>query len=363
MNISTMIDQVEQPKPWLAHDLKHTSQWIRLLTSAEKAGLRQGLKAYVALNKPLEESSGEDFPFEDIKQLIEDINHQLYKGFGIIVLKEFPIEGLDEESIKKLYWGFTNHLGVLRPQGKNSALMNHVKNVGGVYRAVGGRGYNTNAELDFHVDFADFVGLLCIRDAKEGGISKACSSRALFETLKQQSPHLAEALLTPLYYSRQDEHSPDELPYYQTPVVAFEQGWFSCRYTRNHIRYADRHEGAKAPTAVQNEAMDWIDQTALSDTFTFDMRLVPGDLQILNNHVVLHSRTAYEDYDEPEKKRSLLRAWIATPNSQPLSLLMEQAFHDYRAGAVRGGIKGQEFDAIKQAYTHKAAVFHSMIGA
>jgi hypothetical protein len=42
---------------------------------------------------------------------------------------------------------------------------------------------------------------------------------------------------------------------------------------------------------------------------------------------------------------------------------MEQAFHDYRSGAVRGGIKGQEFDAIKQAYTHKAAAFHSMIGA
>jgi len=206
MIVSTMFDQVEQPKPWLAHDINQTSQWVRPLTYAEKAGLRQGLKAFVALNKPLEESSGEDFPFQDIKQLIQDINHQLYKGFGIIVLKEFPIEGLDEESIKKLYWGFTNHLGVLRPQGKNSALMNHVKNVGGVYRAVGGRGYNTNAELDFHVDFADFVGLLCIRDAKEGGISKACSSRALFETLKQQSPHLAEALLTPLYYGQPTLH-------------------------------------------------------------------------------------------------------------------------------------------------------------
>jgi len=361
MDMSKVVDEVEQPKPWLASDIKQSTQWIRPLTAAEKAGLRKGLEAFDASGIPLEEASGEDFPFEGVQQLIQDIHHQLYKGFGLIVLKEFPIEGLDEESIKKLYWGFTNHLGVLRPQGKNSALMNHVKNAGGVYRAAGGRGYNTNAELDFHVDFSDYVGLLCIHDAKSGGISKACSSRALFETLKQQAPELAQALMTPLYYSRQDEHAPDELPYYQTPVIAFEQGWFSCRYTRNHIRYAHRHEGAAAPSPIQEAAMDWIDQAALSDEFTFDMRLVPGDFQILNNHVVLHSRTAYEDYDEPEKKRSLLRSWIATPNSQPLSPMMQQAFHDHRAGAVRGGIKGEAFDEKKQAYTRKAAAFHSMI--
>ncbi len=361
MEMSKVNDDVEQPKPWLAKDIRQSTKWIRPVTEQERAGLLEGLSAFLASGKPLEEASGADFPFENIKQLIQDIHDQLYKGFGLIVLKAFPIEGLDEESIKKLYWGFTNYLGVLRPQGKNSALMNHVKNAGGVYRAVGGRGYNTNSELDFHVDFADYVGLLCIQDAKSGGISKACSSRALFETLKQQRSELAQALETPLYYSRQDEHGADELPYYPTPVVAFEQGWFSCRYTRNHIRYAHRHEGAAAPSPTQEAAMDWIDQAAQSDEFTFDMRLVPGDLQILNNHVVLHSRTAYEDHDEPEKKRSLLRAWIATPNSQPLSPLMQQAFHDHRAGAVRGGIKGQEYDEKKQAYTREAAAFHTMI--
>lgn len=361
MDMSQTIDDVEQPKAWLAEDIKKSTQWIRPLTQAERLGLRKGLSAFLATGKPLEQANGGDFLFEDVKQLIQDIHDQLYKGFGLIVLKEFPIEGLDEASIKKLYWGFTNHLGVLRPQGKNSALMNHVKNTGGVYRAAGGRGYNTNAELDFHVDFVDYAGLLCIQDAKSGGISKACSSRALFETLKQQRPELAQALMVPLYYSRQDEHAADELPFYPTPVVAFEQGWFSCRYTRNHIRYAHRHEGAAAPTSTQEAAMDWIDQAAKSEEFTFDMRLIPGDVQILNNHVILHSRTAYEDHDEPEKKRSLLRAWIATPNSQPLSPLMKQAFHDHRAGAVRGGITGQEFDDKKQAYTRDAATFHSMI--
>jgi len=351
----------DQPSAWRPNQLDVDGQWKRVLSDAERHGLLRGLHEFKGSNVPLEQATGADFPFEGIDRLIADIHRQLRHQFGLIVLKRFPIEGLKEEDIKALYWGFTNHIGVLRPQGKNSALMNHVKNVGGVYRAAGGRGYNTNAELDFHVDFADYVGLLCINDAKSGGISRICSSRQIIEDMHQQTPELVQALMEPLYYSRQDEEAVDELPYYQTPVVGIEEGLFSCRFTRNHIRYADRHEGASAPTDIQNQAMDWIDQAAQSDSYTFDMRLEPGDLQILNNHVTLHSRTAYEDYDEPERKRSLLRSWIATPNSQPLSPLMKDAFHDHRAGAVRGGIKGQQFDESKQTYTRKAAQFHGML--
>ena len=350
-----------QPKSWRAQDLHDDTQWVRPLSDTERQGLLKGLAAFRASGVALEQATGADFPFEYVEDLIKDIHTQLRQQFGLMVLKRFPIEGLSEDDVKALYWGFTNHLGVLRPQGKNSALMNHVKNVGGVYRAAGGRGYNTNAELDFHVDFSDYVGLLCIQDAKSGGISRICSSRRIVQDMQQQAPELVDALMQPLYYSRQDEEAPDELPYYRTPVVGLADGWFSCRFTRNHIRYADRHEGASAPTATQNQAMDWIDEAAQSGRYTFDMRLEPGDLQILNNHVTLHSRTAYEDHEEPGRKRSLLRAWIATPNSQPLSPLMNEAFHDHRAGAVRGGIKGQMFDETKQAYTQRAAAFHGML--
>lgn len=350
-----------QPIAWKPADLKTDQSWIRALTENERAGLLHGLRSFQASGVALEDATGADFDFRNIEGLIRDINEQLMQKFGLTVLKHFPIEDLSEDDIKALYWGFVNHLGVLRPQGKNSALMNHVKDMGGVYRAAGGRGYNTNAELDFHVDFADYVGLLCIQDAKAGGISRVCSSRSIVTDMNQQAPALVQALMEPLYYSRQDEEAPDELPYYRTPVVAIEQGWFSCRFTRNHIRYASRHEGAAGPSAEQDKAMDWLDAAAQSNDYTFEMRLEPGDLQILNNHVCLHSRTAYEDYEEPERKRSLLRSWIAIPGGQPLSPLMRDAFHDHRAGAVRGGIKGQMFDDRKMAYTRRAAQFHKML--
>jgi len=186
-----------QPKPWRAEDLRDDTQWVRPLSDTERQGLLKGLASFRASGVALDQATGSDFLFEHVEDLVKDVHAQLRQQFGLMVLKRFPVEGLSEADVKALYWGLTNYLGVLRPQGKNSALMNHVKNVGGVYRAAGGRGYNTNAELDFHVDFSDYVGLLCIQDAKSGGISRICSSRRIVEDMQQQAPELVDALMQP----------------------------------------------------------------------------------------------------------------------------------------------------------------------
>jgi alpha-ketoglutarate-dependent taurine dioxygenase len=50
---------------------------------------------------------------------------------------------------------------------------------------------------------------------------------------------------------------------------------------------------------AQLEAMAVLDQLNSDPRFSVTMDLRPGDMQFLNNHVTLHSRTAYEDYPEP----------------------------------------------------------------
>jgi hypothetical protein len=40
------------------------------------------------------------------------------------------------------------------------------------------------------------------------------------------------------------------------------------------------------------------------------MNLRPGELQFLNNHVILHSRTAYQDHPDQERRRHLIREWL-----------------------------------------------------
>jgi hypothetical protein len=70
------------------------------------------------------------------------------------------------------------------------------------------------------------------------------------------------------------------------------------------------------------------------------MDLEEGDLQLLNNYLTLHSRTPFEDFEEPDRKRHLLRLWLAVPGSQPLPPQWESYYGDVRAGAVRGGVRG-----------------------
>lgn len=352
--------RVSPGQAWLAAEIERSSRWQRALSAEERQGLLKGLAAFEKTGTPLWQSTGEDFPFHGITSLIEEIRHEIHQGFGFILLRDFPIERLKTSQIEALYWGFCNHLGVMRPQGKDSGLLKSVRDAGGQYRSQSGRGYNTNAKLDYHTDFADLVALLCINGAKTGGESLVTSSLALREEMLKSAADLVEALYQPVDYSRQDEHAEDQKPFYTAPIFSQAEGNFCCRYTRNHIRHVDRHEGAEAPTEQQQRAMDLLDALAADERLSYEMTLQAGDLQILNNHTVLHSRREFEDFEEPERRRHLLRAWIATPDSQPLNDALTEAYFDHRQGAVRGGILGQKFDAEKQDYTVRSAAFHAM---
>jgi hypothetical protein len=106
---------------------------------------------------------------------------------------------------------------------------------------------------------------------------------------------------------------------------------------RTHIISAQRFEEVPRLTPQQQEAMALLDSLAGSERFHYSMMFEPGDIQFLNNHVTLHSRTAFEDHEEPARKRHLLRMWLSVPNSRALSPLLGTIYRDQRAGAVRGG--------------------------
>ena len=78
------------------------------------------------------------------------------------------------------------------------------------------------------------------------------------------------------------------------------------------------------------------------DELALNMAFEPGDIQLLNNHLIYHARTRYDDYDEPEKKRLLLRLWLAVPGSRPLPAGYELVFGNIEAGAVRGGVPSRD---------------------
>ena len=67
------------------------------------------------------------------------------------------------------------------------------------------------------------------------------------------------------------------------------------------------------------------------------MELQPGDIQLVQNHTILHDRTAFEDYAEPERKRHLLRLWLSPPNARPLPEVFAERFGSTTPGD-RGGV-------------------------
>src|SRR5262249_29401645 len=67
---------------------------------------------------------------------------------------------------------------------------------------------------------------------------------------------------------------------------------------------------------IVHELLDEYDRIASSPELYLDMDFEPGDIQLLSNHTVLHSRTAYEEHDDPANKRHLLRLWLSLPEKR-----------------------------------------------
>ena len=132
-------------------------------------------------------------------------------------------------------------------------------------------------------------------------------------------------------------------------------GHFASRYIRNHIRSTQLMDGEPRLTALQHEALDAIQELASSDEFGFSMWLEPGDLQLVNNHVLIHSRTHYEDFEAPERKRHLLRLWLAVPEGRPLCDGLAGVYKSAEPGTVRGGFKGRAVTPELLAYQARAA--------
>ncbi len=332
------------PRAWTAEELRRDQAWIQRLSEAEVAGFEAGLAHAKGVAKDWLDMTADDFPLNDAaRDALQRAFASTQTGFGMCLLKGFPVDGWSAEDARLVHWGVGLHVGVARPQNRASQIMNDVRDEGGSYKVKGGRGYNTNAGLDFHGDSCDVVALLCLKGAKSGGTSLVSSSMSVCEEIARVRPDLIPVLKAPFHHSYQGAGDPDKPPFYACPILGDHPQYFAFRANRKNVVAAQRDfDEVPRLTAAQQEALDLLDRLLPDPRFCFSMQLEPGDMQLLNNYVVLHSRTDFEDHAEPERKRHLLRLWLAIPHSQPLPEQWEAYFGDVRAGSVRGGVRGSE---------------------
>lgn len=347
-----------KPRAWKAADVMQDLSWIQRLTADEVAGFDVALAHAKQVNKPLLEMTREDFPLPEVSLAALKRAFDGAQGrWGMRLVKGFPVERWTEDEARLAFWGMGLHVGIGRTQNRASEIMNDVRDAGGSYKVKGGRGYNTNAGLDFHMDSCDVVGLLCRRTARSGGTSKVVSSMALRDAFAEQRPDLLAVLQqNDWFHSYQGTQDPAQPPVYRCPIIGNDPAHFAMRTNRKNTTAAQRDfpEVPRLSTA-QVEALDLLDQWMPSDEFCFSMTLEQGDMQLLNSYVTLHSRTPFEDFDEPDRKRHLFRLWLCVPDSQPLPPEWEEYYGDARGGAVRGGVRGSAITREFLAYEARQA--------
>lgn len=351
-----------RPRAWTAEDVRIDQSWTQHLSQEEVHGFKRALEHAKKLNKHFLEMEQADFPLADAARAALDRAIATTQGrWGMCLLKGFPVDDWSEDDTRLAYWGMGLYMGVGRTQNRDSQIMNDVREAGGSYKVKGGRGYNTNAALDFHQDSCDVVALLCRRTAKSGGTSKVVSSIAVRDAIQRLRPDLIPVLQQSFYHSYQGTQDPSQPPYYRCPIFGSVGDAFCARTNRKNTMAVQR-DFPEAPrlARVQIEALDLLDELMPSDELCYTMELERGDLQLLNNYVTLHSRTSFEDYEEPDQKRHLLRLWLSVPISQPLPPEWEEYYGDVRAGSVRGGVRGSAITPEFLAYEKRQAATMGM---
>ena len=113
-----------------------------------------------------------------------------------------------------------------------------------------------------------------------------------------------------MHWDRNYEQSEGENPFFALPVFNDVAGSPRIFYIGSYIRDAQRHPEVPRLTTAQVDTLELIESIANDPETYLEMRFEPGDIQLLSNAKILHSREAYEDEPDPERRRHLLRLWL-----------------------------------------------------
>ncbi len=330
-----MHKSIDSPADWRSSEIRARSDWVHHLQADEIAEIEAALAAAKRQGIGIESVSPETFPLRLFPLIVKRAHEVLENGCGMFLVRGLPVEKHPLEDMRLVYWALGQYLGTAVTQSHKGDVLGDVQDLS-IFSDGRGRAYQSSRLLAFHTDSCDVVGLLVIRTAKTGGLSKIASSVAIHNELARTRPDLLETL-----YGNFVGYSPGEREgaCWNQPVFSIQEDHFSCKASFVYFRLAPEQFPEKVPplTPQQVEALELFQEIANRPELHFPMMFEPGDLQLLNNHVTLHARTEFEDYAEIERKRHLLRLWLSVPNSRPLSPLLRDIFRDIRPGAYRGG--------------------------
>lgn len=308
---------------WRASEHADPSAWTRVLSEAELRSIEGELRVERGARKerlvPLAALASEAQGWRDV----------LMRGRGFLRIRGVPVERWALGDTERFFASLGGLLGVPGAQNDEGHLLGHVRDER-LGPDVVVRQYKTSERIAFHCDAADVVGLLCVRPAAEGGVSRIVSSVAILARMLAEDPALAAVFFEPFHLDTRGDGGLNAVP---IQPATHHDGRLRLFYHSGYFRSASRYPDVPELSERQRRALDRFDALADSPEYALEMVLEPGDIQLLSNHTIAHSRTAYRDHPELEERRHLLRLWLSIEEPRPLG----ERLRRWRAGAKLAG--------------------------
>jgi len=258
-----------------------------------------------------------DFALDSCRATMDEVRRRTQDGPMFAVLDRLPLDDVTRDEAIQLYWLMSSLLARPVAQKITGQMFFDVTDTGATLKPGSGiRPTVTNVDLRFHNDNSynetppEYVCLLCLHPAKQGGVSQVMSVATVHEALQARYPELMPRLYQPFWYDRHAEHHAGEPTTYAAPI--FERGADGTIKARLalgeiHAGYELRGERLDNETAAALSAVQSVfDQPELH----VELGFAPGQIQYVNNRATGHARTEFVDFPEPERKRHLVRLWL-----------------------------------------------------
>ena len=288
--------EIASPAAWIGRDLPPLEEMAYVLSQGEISEIEAAITVAKASGKEPRDLLADDFPLPSLAPHIREWREAVGEGVGFQEL---------------FFWCLGLHLG--RPGGQNPKgdLLGHVTDTNASKADPMARLYQTSANIDYHCDAADVVGLLCLKKAKSGGKSRIVSSVTVFNELVKRRSDLVARLFEPFQLDSRGETKGDAPGSIPITPCCYAGGKLRTFYHSDYFRSAVRHAEVAPFTEKEQALLDTYEQIAAEPGIFLDMDLQPGDIQLLSNHTNLHARTDYEDHEDPAERRHLLRLWLS----------------------------------------------------
>ena len=336
---------------WYGPQTTHASDWLMPLSSAEIAEIEAAMLPLAAREADIAAITAADFPLPTLgPRLKARVDDDVLNGIGFVLLRGLPVERWTMRQSATAFFGLGTHFGSARSQNGKGHVLGHVQDLGLDVDDPNVRIYQTSVRQTYHTDSTDIVGLLCLKTAQSGGLSALVSSTTIFNEMRRRRPDLLKLLFEPIATDRRGEVPEGQKPYFEIPVFNWHRGFLTAIYQRQYVDSAQRFADAPRLTPAHVEALDLFDSLANDPALHMFMEFKQGDVQLVHNHTMLHDRTGFVDWPEPERRRHLLRLWISAPNARPLPEVFAQRYGSVVPGG-RGGIivRGTRLHAPLQA--------------